>query len=155
VKHGHAPLSAGNLLRQKAQALDSARLITSALAKVQDGFLQCRHAGKAQRLSRSIEPAILPGEGSDTLAEAVRLSRPAGENYEAGVGDLKHRAKAIRPACNCGAKQVAFAVGDQITSWKRAIAAGYNFGLLLRWLERLLRALMRMLLAAPMSAQNA
>ena len=28
-------------------------------------------------------------------------------------------------------------------------AAGYNFSLLLRWLERLLRALMRMLLAAP------
>jgi IS5 family transposase len=34
-------------------------------------------------------------------------------------------------------------------------AAGYNFGLLLRWLERLLRALMRMLLATPAPAQNA
>ena len=34
-------------------------------------------------------------------------------------------------------------------------AAGYNFGLLLRWLERLLRTLMRMLLAAPAPAQNA
>jgi transposase, IS5 family len=34
-------------------------------------------------------------------------------------------------------------------------AAGYNFGLLLRWLERLLRALMRMLFAVPASAQNA
>src|SRR5262249_16121014 len=34
-------------------------------------------------------------------------------------------------------------------------AAGYNFGLLLRWLERLLRALMRMLLAIPAPAQNA
>ena len=34
-------------------------------------------------------------------------------------------------------------------------AAGYNFNLLLRWLERLLRALIRMLLAAPAPAQNA
>ena len=34
-------------------------------------------------------------------------------------------------------------------------AAGYNFSLLLRWLERLLRALMRMLLAAPAPAPNA
>ena len=34
-------------------------------------------------------------------------------------------------------------------------AAGYNFGLLLRWLERLLRALMRMLLAVLAPAQNA
>jgi transposase, IS5 family len=34
-------------------------------------------------------------------------------------------------------------------------AAGYNFGLLLRWLERLLRALMRMLFAAPLLAQKA
>jgi hypothetical protein len=34
-------------------------------------------------------------------------------------------------------------------------AAGYNFSLLLRWLERLLRALIRMLLAAPTLAQNA
>jgi transposase, IS5 family len=42
--------------------------------------------------------------------------------------------------------------GDRINA---VLAAGYNFGLLLRWLERLLRALMRMLLAAPMSAQNA
>jgi IS5 family transposase len=33
-------------------------------------------------------------------------------------------------------------------------AAGYNFGLLLRWLERLLRALMRML-AVLAPAQNA
>ena len=43
--------------------------------------------------------------------------------------------------------------GDRINAV--LAAAGYNFGLLLRWLERLLRALMRMLLAAPMSAQNA
>jgi len=34
-------------------------------------------------------------------------------------------------------------------------AAGYNFSLLLRWLERFLRALMRMLLAIPAPAQNA
>jgi transposase, IS5 family len=34
-------------------------------------------------------------------------------------------------------------------------AAGYNFSLLLRWLERLLRALARALLAAPASCQNA
>jgi len=34
-------------------------------------------------------------------------------------------------------------------------AAGYNFGLLLRWLKRLLRALMRMLLAAAAPVQNA
>jgi hypothetical protein len=34
-------------------------------------------------------------------------------------------------------------------------AAGYNFGPLLRWLERLLRALIRMRLAARVLAQNA
>ena len=34
-------------------------------------------------------------------------------------------------------------------------AAGYNFGLLLRWLGRLLRALFRTLLAVPWSAQSA
>jgi len=34
-------------------------------------------------------------------------------------------------------------------------AAGYNFSLLLRWLERLLRALMRMLLAPPRSLETA
>jgi IS5 family transposase len=34
-------------------------------------------------------------------------------------------------------------------------AAGYNFSLLLRWLERLLRALMRMMLATPAPAPNA
>ena len=34
-------------------------------------------------------------------------------------------------------------------------AAGYNFSLLLRWLERLLRALIRVLLATPAPAQNA
>ena len=34
-------------------------------------------------------------------------------------------------------------------------AAGYNFSLLLRWLERLLWALFRTLLAAPRSAQSA
>jgi hypothetical protein len=33
-------------------------------------------------------------------------------------------------------------------------AAGYNFGLLLRWLESLLRALIRMLFAAPLLAQK-
>ena len=43
--------------------------------------------------------------------------------------------------------------GDRINAV--LAAAGYNFSLLLRWLERLLRALMRMLLAAPMSAQSA
>ena len=34
-------------------------------------------------------------------------------------------------------------------------AAGYNFSLLLRWLERLLRALIRMLLVTPAPPQNA
>jgi len=34
-------------------------------------------------------------------------------------------------------------------------AAGYNFGLLLRWLARLLRALIGVLFAAPPSAQPA
>ena len=34
-------------------------------------------------------------------------------------------------------------------------AAGYNFSLLLRWLERLLRALIRALLAAPEVARTA
>jgi IS5 family transposase len=34
-------------------------------------------------------------------------------------------------------------------------AAGYNFALLLRWLERLLRALIRALLAQPMTGQIA
>ena len=43
--------------------------------------------------------------------------------------------------------------GDRINAV--LAAAGYNFGLLLRWLERLLRALLRMLLAAPAPAQNA
>ena len=33
--------------------------------------------------------------------------------------------------------------------------AGYNFSLLLRWLERLLRALIRALLAAPRSLETA
>ncbi len=33
-------------------------------------------------------------------------------------------------------------------------AAGYNFSLLLRWLARLLRALIRLLLAAPLSTQT-
>jgi len=37
--------------------------------------------------------------------------------------------------------------GDRINAV--LAAAGYNFSLLLRWLERLLRALMRMLVAAP------
>ena len=43
--------------------------------------------------------------------------------------------------------------GDRINAV--LAAAGYNFSLLLRWLERLLRALMRMLLAAPAPALNA
>jgi IS5 family transposase len=43
--------------------------------------------------------------------------------------------------------------GDRINAV--LAAAGYNFSLLLRWLERLLRALMRMLLAIPAPAQNA
>ena len=34
-------------------------------------------------------------------------------------------------------------------------AVGYNLSLLLRWLERLLRALMQMLLTTTASAQNA
>ena len=34
-------------------------------------------------------------------------------------------------------------------------AAGYNFSLLLRWLKRLLRALIRILLATPATPQNA
>src|SRR6516162_1048815 len=34
-------------------------------------------------------------------------------------------------------------------------AAGYNFSLLLRWLERLLRALLRMLLVTPPPTQTA
>jgi transposase, IS5 family len=34
-------------------------------------------------------------------------------------------------------------------------AAGYKFGLLLRWLDRLLGALIRMLLATPALAQHA
>ena len=43
--------------------------------------------------------------------------------------------------------------GDRINAV--LAAAGYNFGLLLRWLERLLRALIQTLLAAPAPAQNA
>ena len=43
--------------------------------------------------------------------------------------------------------------GDRINAV--LAAAGYNFGLLLRWLERLLRALMRMLRAVLAPAQNA
>jgi len=43
--------------------------------------------------------------------------------------------------------------GDRINAV--LAAAGYNFSLLLRWLERLLRALIRMLLTAPAPAQNA
>src|SRR5215468_3043344 len=43
--------------------------------------------------------------------------------------------------------------GDRINAV--LAAAGYNFGLLPRWLERLLRALMRMLLATPAPAQSA
>ena len=43
--------------------------------------------------------------------------------------------------------------GDRINAV--LAAAGYNFSLLLRWLERLLRALLRMLLAAPAPAPNA
>jgi len=43
--------------------------------------------------------------------------------------------------------------GDRINAV--LAAAGYNFGLLLRWLERLLRALMRMLRAVLVPAQNA
>jgi hypothetical protein len=38
---------------------------------------------------------------------------------------------------------------------RRLLAAGYNFGLLLRWLERLLCALLRALLAASPPAQIA
>jgi hypothetical protein len=34
-------------------------------------------------------------------------------------------------------------------------AAGYNFSLLLRWLEHLLRALIRVLFVDPASLQNA
>jgi IS5 family transposase len=43
--------------------------------------------------------------------------------------------------------------GDRINAV--LAAAGYNFGLLLRWLERLLRALIRALLAAPEVARTA
>ena len=43
--------------------------------------------------------------------------------------------------------------GDRINAV--LAAAGYNFSLLLRWLERLLRALMRLLLATPAPAQTA
>jgi hypothetical protein len=42
--------------------------------------------------------------------------------------------------------------GDRINTV--LAAAGYNFGLLLRWLESLWRALIRMLLAAPVLAQT-
>jgi IS5 family transposase len=42
--------------------------------------------------------------------------------------------------------------GDRINAV--LAAAGYNFSLLLRWLERFLRALMRMLLAIPAPAQT-
>jgi hypothetical protein len=42
--------------------------------------------------------------------------------------------------------------GDRINAV--LAAAGYNFGLLLRWLERLLHALIRLLLAASAPAQN-
>ena len=42
--------------------------------------------------------------------------------------------------------------GDRINAV--LAAAGYNFGLLLRWLQRLLRALLRMLLAIPAPARN-
>jgi transposase, IS5 family len=41
--------------------------------------------------------------------------------------------------------------GDRINAV--LAAAGYNFGLLLRWLERLLRALIEALSPAPPSAQ--
>ena len=43
--------------------------------------------------------------------------------------------------------------GDRINAV--LAAAGYNFSLLLRWLERLLLVLMRILLATPAPAQNA
>ena len=43
--------------------------------------------------------------------------------------------------------------GDRINAV--LAAAGYNFALLLRWLERLLRALIRALLAAPRSLETA
>jgi transposase, IS5 family len=43
--------------------------------------------------------------------------------------------------------------GDRINAV--LAAAGYNFSLLLRWLERLLRALIRALLAAPRSLETA
>jgi transposase, IS5 family len=43
--------------------------------------------------------------------------------------------------------------GDRINAV--LAAAGYNFSLLLRWLERLLRALIRMLFAIPPPAQTA
>ena len=43
--------------------------------------------------------------------------------------------------------------GDRINTV--LAAAGYNFSLLLRWLERLLRALIRALLAAPSWLQTA
>ena len=43
--------------------------------------------------------------------------------------------------------------GDRINAV--LAAAGYNFGLLLRWLDRLLRALLRMLFATPAPAQSA
>jgi IS5 family transposase len=43
--------------------------------------------------------------------------------------------------------------GDRINAV--LAAASYNFGLLLRWLERLLRALITALLAAPWCCQTA
>jgi IS5 family transposase len=43
--------------------------------------------------------------------------------------------------------------GDRINAV--LAAAGYNFALLLRWLARLLRALIEVLFAAPPSAQPA
>lgn len=47
--------------------------------KCQDSPLQRRNTGKSQGCSRSIEPTILPNEGSDTYAATICLSRCPGK----------------------------------------------------------------------------
>jgi transposase, IS5 family len=80
--------------------------------------------------------------------------------YAASIRREMRRRAAVEPVI--GHMKAEHRMGRNYPNWREGdrinavlAAAGYNFGLLLRWLERLLRVLIRILLAAPALAQNA
>jgi IS5 family transposase len=92
--------------------------------------------GQARRVTAPIRREMKRRAAVEPVIGHVKAEHRMGRNY------LKGR----KPA-------PAKAGGDRINAV--LAAAGYNFGLLLRWLESLLRALIRALLAAPLQIQIA